>query len=186
MNTHAFLDCKWINEPTSWSLDENILSVTTDEKTDFWQDTYYGFKRDTGHFFGKSISGNFTAQLRFRAKYSHLYDQAGMMIRISENLWIKAGIEFSDSKHSLSTVVTTLVGNPEDVCLRLTLNNGAVRIQASSDGVYWPVFRVFSFPSSDSYLVGPMCCSPERGGFEVQFSQFTIDRATSKDLHDLS
>jgi uncharacterized protein len=195
MNAASFLDCKWINQPTTWSLNENILNVTTDEKTDFWQDTYYGFKRDTGHFFGKSISGNFMAQLRFQAKYSHLYDQAGMMIRIDETLWIKAGIEYSDNKHALSIVVTvgksdwsigTLVGNPEDVHLRVTLNDGSVRIQASCDGVHWPVFRVFSFPHRDNYLVGPMCCSPERSGFDARFSEFTIGPPMSKDLHDLT
>jgi len=31
-----------------------------------------------------------------------------------------------------------------------------------------------------------MCCTPERGGLEVAFSQFSADPAQRKDLHDLT
>lgn len=195
MKPVPLMNCKWINQPTSWSIIESKLDVTTNERTDFWRETYYSFIRDNGHFFNISTEESFTAELRFQAEYSHTYDQAGLMIRIDENNWIKTGVEFTDGKHTLSTVVTaeksdwsvgTLDGNLNDVRLRVTLKGGAVRIQASTDGIYWPIFRVFSFPKCDSYLIGPMCCSPERGGFTVQFSEFTMGPPTLKDLHDLS
>ena len=33
---------------------------------------------------------------RVRARYDALYDQAGIMVRLDERKWIKAGIEESD------------------------------------------------------------------------------------------
>ncbi len=48
----------WYNEPKRWSVNETTISVHTDRNTDFWQRTFYGFERDTGHFFYKSLSGD--------------------------------------------------------------------------------------------------------------------------------
>jgi regulation of enolase protein 1 (concanavalin A-like superfamily) len=46
-----FNSCNWHNEPLQWSVIDGLLKVRSDEKTDFWRDTYYGFTRDSGHFF---------------------------------------------------------------------------------------------------------------------------------------
>jgi uncharacterized protein len=195
MEAVSFEECRWLNAPQNWSASKAHLEVTTDAKTDFWRETHYGFIRDNGHVLARAMTGDCTVQIRFRANYTHLYDQAGLMLRVDERNWIKTGIEFSDSKHALSTVVTsgksdwsigTLDGDPRDVQLRMTVSNGAVRIQASTDGKHWPVFRLFPFDVSASYSIGPMCCSPERAGFKVAFSEFTIGPPLGKDLHDLS
>jgi regulation of enolase protein 1 (concanavalin A-like superfamily) len=45
-------------------------------------------------------------QVRVRANYDALYDQAGIMVRIDERNWVKAGIEKSDGKCQLSSVLT--------------------------------------------------------------------------------
>jgi regulation of enolase protein 1 (concanavalin A-like superfamily) len=191
----SFKDCTWLNEPATWSATANELKITTDARTDYWRETHYGFVRDNGHFLRSIAKGDFTAEIRFRAVYNHLYDQAGLMIRLDERHWVKTGIEFTDGECALSTVVTSgksdwsvgkLRGDPGDVRLRVTVSNGALRIQASTDGLFWPLFRLAPFPESVQCEVGPMCCSPERAGFECQFSEFMIGPPTSKSLHDLS
>jgi regulation of enolase protein 1 (concanavalin A-like superfamily) len=195
MQIVSFQEGAWLNEPKQWSSNRDELNVTTDANTDFWRETYYAFVHDNGHFLGTLVKGDFTAQMNFRAVYSTLYDQAGLMVRIDERNWLKTGIEYTDGKHALSTVVTVeksdwsvgeLPGNCEDVMLRLTISNGFVRIQASTDGKHWPLFRVFPFPKREEYLVGPMCCSPKRAGFKAQFSKFLLGPPTLKDLHDLT
>ncbi len=189
----SFKECTWFNEPSSWSATDTELRITSDDKTDFWRETYYGFARDNGHFLATTVTGEFTAQLRFRATYSHLYDQAGIMVRIDEHNWVKAGIEFTDGEHALSTVVTAgksdwsvgaLKGDPTDVLLRVTVARGTLRIQASTDGMFWPLFRLAPFQNNSHYFVGPMCCSPERAGFEASFSDFIVGPPTAKVLHD--
>jgi len=71
----------WLNAPPAWEMNQGRLLVRSDDKTDFWQETYYGFHRDNGHFLGKSRRGDFTAEVTFLGHYSELYDQAGLMIR---------------------------------------------------------------------------------------------------------
>lgn len=128
-------------------------------------------------------------------EFRSLYDQAGLMLRIDETRWIKTGVEFTDGERFLSTVVTNgssdwSVSQPfqglEDFIIRITLKNGAARIQASSDGKVWPLLRLAPFPSADRYLVGPTACTPERGGLNVRFSGFDVGEAIKSDLHDLS
>ncbi|WP_244481801.1 MULTISPECIES: DUF1349 domain-containing protein [unclassified Rhizobium] len=43
------------------------LSLKTDAETDFWQETFYGFHRDSGHAYLAPISGDFTVRSVFRA-----------------------------------------------------------------------------------------------------------------------
>ena len=190
-----FTQGSWLNPPENWSADGAQLRVMTDEKTDFWRKTQYGFIRDSGHFFGTEIAGDFTAQLHVAAQYSALYDQAGMMVRIDEQNWIKCGVEFSDGQLLLSTVLTLdksdwAVGiapaMADGFWLRVTVEQGVIRVQYSTDGKLWPLLRLAPFPEAPRYRVGPMCCTPERGGLEVVFSQFSTGPALQKALHDLS
>ena len=186
---------QWLNRPATSAVSEHNLTITADQKTDFWRETHYGFTRDTGHFLGIATADEFTATIRIQGEFRSLYDQAGLMVRIDEKRWVKTGVEFTDGQAFLSTVVTDgksdwSVSQPfkelEDFYIRVTLSNGAMRIQASRDGSIWPLLRLAPFPVADTYQVGPTACTPERSGLVVRFSEFTINPATSKDLHDLT
>lgn len=185
----------WLNEPAAWTRNGNGVTLVTDAGTDFWRNTHYGFVRDNGHFLGFAAGSSFTATVRVSGQYETLYDQAGLMIRIDETRWIKTGVEMTDGELFLSAVVTN--GNSDwsiaqpfaglnDFFLRLTLKDGALRIQASKTGAHWPLIRLAPFPVSENYLVGPMACTPGRAGLNAAFSDFSIGPAITADLHDLS
>ncbi|WP_064684559.1 DUF1349 domain-containing protein [Rhizobium bangladeshense] len=190
-----FNDGKWLNEPESWHADETGLTLTTGEKTDFWRETYYGFTRDSGHFLAFPTADSFTAQIRVQGEFRTLYDQAGLMVRLDEKRWVKTGVEFTDGEAFLSTVVTDgqsdwSVSQPfrqlDDFHIRVTVANGAMRIQASRDGRHWPLLRLAPFPAADCYEVGPTACTPERSGLRVRFSEFSVGPAITTGLHDLT
>jgi len=185
----------WLNEPRVWNADGDAVEVTTDHGTDFWRETHYGFTRDNGHFLAFAARGNFTAQLRVCARYQRLYDQAGIMVRIDARHWVKAGIELSDGRAMLSSVLTDgrsdwatapYAGNANEFWMRATVAQGVLRLQVSADGRQWPLVRLAPFPIAASYQVGPMCCTPERAGLQVRFSDFELGPAAGKELHDLS
>lgn len=186
---------QWLNPPQTSIADDAGLHVVTDAGSDFWQETFYGFKRDSGHFYGFLTDGGFTAQLRVRGQFKALYDQAGIMVRVDGARWMKAGIEISDGRAMLSSVVTIgqsdwatnpYEGNPEDFWIRATVKAGVLRLQVSNDGVTWALMRLCPFPVSERYTVGPMTCSPERGGLKVSFSGWLLGPPLDKQLHDLS
>jgi len=185
----------WLNEPKTWTRNEKTLAFLTDERTDFWRNTYYGFVRDSGHCLCFETGNSFTATVRVSGRFERLYDQAGLMIRLDETRWVKTGVELTDGELFLSTVVTNgdsdwSIAKPfnelDDFYLRVTVKDGAMRIQASRSGAHWPLVRLAPFPMAERYLVGPMACSPERKGLSVAFSDLWIGPAISTDLHDLS
>ncbi|EOV2666749.1 DUF1349 domain-containing protein [Enterobacter ludwigii] len=184
----------WINEPAEWHSENNTLSVVTDDHTDFWRHTWYGFERFSGHIYATDAAGDFTFQTQIRADFSTLYDQAGIMLMSDEQHWLKAGIEYNDGAPAIGSVLTLQAsdwatgifpGNPREFWLRLTRKGDALRLQYSADGLSWPLLRLCHFPSGP-VKVGVMCCTPERSGLAVEFRDFSLAPAMDKALHDLS
>ncbi len=184
----------WLNVPAAYSGGAHDLRITTDERTDFWQDTFYGFQRDNGHAYLTPVSGDFTAGVIVRGDYEHLYDQAGMMLRIDDRNWIKTGIEYTDGLMHFSVVVTNgssdwsvipLHGasTDDDVRVRITRHDDAVRVQFSLNGAPWQLARLAPFSAADA-SVGVMACSPERGGLKAQFTGLNVGPPISRQLHD--
>jgi hypothetical protein len=182
----------WLNPPPAWNRTDEALTVETGERTDFWRDTLYGFRRDSGHALLVPVEGDFTAHVGFDGDYRTLYDQAGVMLRRDEAHWIKAGIELSDGVANLSVVVTrgasdwstlALGRAPGPQRLRLTRTGGAVVIQARNGANRWQLLRVAPFPEGP-VRIGPTACSPERSGFEARFTEFTLGPAVAQALHD--
>ncbi|WP_425273264.1 DUF1349 domain-containing protein [Pseudomonas petroselini] len=186
----------WLNEPSlCLAYSDDSLEVVTDFQTDFWRGTHYGFTRDSGHFLGFKTGSGFTAQVRVNADFHELYDQAGIMVRLNEETWVKAGIEFNDGSPMISSVLTRCLsdwapsvfsGDPGDFWLRITISDGVLRLQYSTDGTTWPLLRLAPFPHAESYEVGPICCTPQRQGLKVRFSEWSLTPPLGRDLHDLS
>ncbi|MDX2005853.1 MAG: DUF1349 domain-containing protein [Meiothermus sp.] len=183
----------WLNEPPRWKLEPAALEVVTADRTDFWRETHYGFVRDDGHFFYQEVAGDFSVEVGIVGKYQHLYDQAGLMVRLDERNWIKAGVEFTDGLPHLSAVVTRdfsdwsvlpLPHSPPKVWLRLTRHGSAVRVQYSFEGSRWALLRLAYLPDAPVVQAGMMCCSPQRSGFEVRFEGFRVGEAVVRELHE--
>ncbi|MGJ8514549.1 hypothetical protein LMG33810_000095 [Carnimonas sp. LMG 33810] len=194
-NTMDISQGQWLNRPSQWRIDQQQLVVVTDEGTDFWRKTHYGFVRHSGHAFGQQISGDFTLQLCVEANFEQLYDQAGLFIQHSAHDWVKAGIEYNDDAPAMSCVVTrdhsdwstgVFSGNPRRFWMRATCTDDVLRIQYSDDGKTWPLLRLLDWSSKQPAFVGAMCCTPERGGLEVVFSELQLGPPLEKELHDLS
>lgn len=188
-------DGVWLNEPERWTAQGDSLEIVTDKATDFWRKTHYGFCRDSGHFLGFRTAQAFTAELRVQCDFQALYDQAGIMVRVDPEHWVKAGIEFSDGRAMLSSVLTDgqsdwatapYERDAGDFWMRVTVADGVLRLQASPDGKVWPLVRLAPFTIAQSYWVGPMACTPERAGLPVTFTRFSLKPPLGKDLHDLS
>ena len=189
----ALSGAHWHAEPPHWDLTDSELSLTTGSETDFWQNTLYGFQKDDGHFLGLSVEGDFTAVVGFEADYDVLYDQAGLMMRADDQMWLKAGIEYSDDVTNFSTVVTrhgrsdwSVIAVPNLTGIqrvRLTRVGGAVITHHLREEGGWQLMRLADFPAEAHVMVGPMACSPKRAGLVVRFREFQIGPPLEDPLH---
>lgn len=174
---------QWFNPPQSWDENAGGITVTTAPRTDFWQVTHYGFARDSGHFYYRTVTGDFTAQVYIAGQYQDLYDQAGLMIRQDERTWIKCGIEYVQGVQNASAVitrgfsdwsVTPLPHNPPAIWLRVRREGSTVEVHYSLDGAAFTLLRLGYLSVVEALQVGLMCASPDGSGFTVKFQDFAI------------
>ncbi len=174
---------KWFEEPPVWRDDDGVLTVTTAPKSDFWRKTHYGFIRDNGHFYFQELAGDFSATVQVIGDYTTLYDQAGLMVRVDAENWMKCGIEFVEGVHFASAVVTrdfsdwsvaSLGTELAKIWLRVVRVGTALLVEYSLDGTEYVLLRHCYLPMETNVQVGPMAASPGDSGFDVRFEGMEI------------
>jgi uncharacterized protein len=166
----------WLNEPPSWERTGVRVSVRTGPDTDFWRRTHYGFVRDNGHFLALGRGEDVVARVDIDGDYVDHYDQAGLMLRIDEERWLKCGVEYVDGSRLASAVVTDRYSDwsvaplPKEgvVGFELRREGGTILVSYRTGERSWTLLRVAPFPAGAAD-VGVMCASPDGGGFDVRF-----------------
>jgi hypothetical protein len=171
----------WFNEPTTYRLG-NGLEIFTDEKTDFWQRTHYGFRRDDGHCLLTALDGDFSITTRVEFQPREQYDQCGLIVRVDEENWIKTSTEYEDEQVSrLGSVVTNLGYSDwatQDVSsecterwYRISKRGSDFLIESSLDGRDWIQLRIAHLHRMPAQLAaGVYACSPIGRAFRCRFS----------------
>ena len=177
---------KWMNEPASYKRVGETMVVHSRAKTDFWRKTFYGYIMDNGHFLYLETAGDLMFQARVNGQYAALYDQAGLMVRLDAENWMKCGTEFFDGRRHASVVFTrtSRIGRRcRTSPTRLTSGWRAVRKKdsietlCSLDGQKFTSVRQGYFVPGEKVQVGIMCAAPEGPGFEATFADLKLDTA---------
>lgn len=186
-------EASWLNAPQAAEVDAEGLTVTTHGSSDFWRTTSYGFVHDDGHALLTELPGGSAVEATFLAAFEELYDQAGVMVRVDERNWIKAGIEMTDGAPHLGAVVTrdtsdwSMAPVPDWhghlVTVRASRSGDAITIRARRDDEPWRMVRLAPLAPGLAASAGPFCCSPERAGLRVLFTRFVTGPA-DRSLHD--
>ena len=178
-------DFYWFNEPTRYGLG-NGLEITTDEKTDFWQRTHYGFQRDDGHCLLIRQSGDFSLTVHVEFQPRQQYDQCGLVVRIDSQNWLKVSTEYEDEHVSrLGSVVTNLGYSDwatQDVSsrqterwYRISKRGSDFLLETSQDGKAWVQMRIAHLHvQMAEYEIGAYACSPIGKDFHCRFTSLEI------------
>ena len=176
---------RWLNEPEVYEVGAG-LTIYTDEKTDFWQRTHYGFQRDNGHCLLTKVAGDFCVQTRVEYEPREQYDQCGLMIRAGAETWIKVSTEYEDADLSrLGSVVTNWgysdwatqdVSSHHRVAgYRISRSGDDFLIESSCDGAGWKQMRIAHLHGIGEQLeVGVYACSPIGRRFQCRFTSLEI------------
>jgi regulation of enolase protein 1 (concanavalin A-like superfamily) len=176
---------EWLNEPARWSQDGNVITITSDAKTDFWRKTHDGGIRDSGHFYFQPVQGDFVAEVKFAANYRALYDQAGLMVRDDATTWLKCGVEFFEGVQCASVVVTrdfsdwSVLPMPEPppvFRLRVERHGATFAVSYSADGKTYTMLRQAHLTSAATLQIGLMACAPTGDGVTATFEGFTVNK----------
>lgn len=174
---------QWFNEPEQWEIKENTLIVSVTPQSDYWRISHYGFTVDDAPFYYATYGGEFEVKVKVSADYRARFDQAGIMLRIDKENYIKTGIEFVDGKFNLSTVVThhtsdwsviTLDKPVPYVWIKAVRRLDAVEIFYSFDDKEYIMMRNAWLQDNTPVRVGLMAASPDGNGFQATFEHFKV------------
>ncbi|MDE6668089.1 MAG: DUF1349 domain-containing protein, partial [Muribaculaceae bacterium] len=179
----------WFNEPADWSISDGKLTMSVTPKSDYWRISHYGFTVDDAPFYYAEYGGEFEAKLKVAGDYKVRFDQAGMMIRIDHENYIKTGIEFVDGKYNLSTVVThhtsdwsviALDRPVKELWIKAVRRLDAIEIFYSFDDKEYTLMRNAWMEANCPVKIGMMAACPDGDGFNVTFSDFTVRHLPDK------
>lgn len=173
----------WFNEPQTWEVKQNTLTMFVTPQTDYWRISHYGFTVDDAPFLYNTYGGEFETKVKITGNYKDRFDQMGLMLRTDQKNYIKAGVEFVDGKFNLSTVVThntsdwsvlTLDTAPPFVWIKAVRRLDAVEIFYSFDDKNYIMIRNAHLADNTPVMVGLMAASPDGNGFDAKFEHFEV------------
>lgn len=173
----------WFNEPANWQINGGTLIMDVTPNSDYWRISHYGFTVDDAPFYYAEYGGEFEAKLKISGDYKVRFDQAGMMIRLDHENYIKTGIEFVDGKYNLSTVVThktsdwsvIALDRPVDyIWIKAVRRLDAVEIFYSFDDKEYQMMRNAWVEANHPVKIGMFAACPDGNGFKARFENFTV------------
>lgn len=189
MNAQTLEKMNWFNEPDNWQINGGELSMDVTPHSDYWRISHYGFTVDDAPFYYAEYGGEFEAKVKISGEYKVRFDQAGMMIRLDHENYIKTGIEYVDGKYNLSTVVThktsdwsviALDRKVEYIWIKAVRRLDAVEIFYSFDDKEYHMMRNAWIEANHSLKIGMFAACPDGDGFRVMFSDFTVTHLADK------
>ncbi|MCX4470262.1 DUF1349 domain-containing protein [Micromonospora sp. NBC_01655] len=170
----------WLHQPVrAEPTPDGGLVVEPAAGSDFWRHTSYGFVHDDGPALLAPLPAGTAVEVAFRLDFAGQFDQAGVLVRVDERNWVKAGVEFSDGQPQVGAVVTREVSDwsvapvPEwfgrEVTVRVSRAGDALTVRARAGDEPWRLVRLAPLAPAAEASAGPFCCSPSRGGLAVRF-----------------
>ncbi|MFA4085512.1 MAG: DUF1349 domain-containing protein [Paramuribaculum intestinale] len=179
----------WFNEPSQWHISGNDLTMAVTPGSDYWRISHYGFTVDDAPFYYAEYGGEFEAKVKVTGDYKVRFDQAGLMLRIDHENYIKAGIEYVDGKYNLSTVVTHRTSDwsvialdrpVEAIWIKAVRRLDAVEIFYSFDDKEYHMMRNAWMESCRPMKIGMFAASPDGDGFNATFTGFKVTHLPDK------
>lgn len=177
----------WIREPKEYNIDEHKITIITEECTDLWQRTYYGFQNDNAPVLQMKTSDkyfSFVVKTEFEGK--RRFDQCGVVIYLDSENWLKGSIEYENDKiqrlgsvvtnHGYSDWATTDIdANVKEMWYRLSRREDDYCIECSYDGREFHQMRICHLiEGNDEITFGIYACSPEHSSFKATFTNMKL------------
>lgn len=174
----------WTHPPASARTVGEHLLVEAVEGSDAWRHTAYGFVRESEHALLAPLPEGAAMEVSLDLAYTELFDQAGIFVKASDEVWVKAGVEIADGLLQLGAVVTHGASDwscgpvPEwagrTATLRASRYSGALVVRGRVDDEPWRLVRIAPFAVSGPVQAGPYLAAPSRAGLVVRFHSWRL------------
>lgn len=177
----------WVRRPKRFTITENEVEIVTEPQTDLWQNTYYGFCRDSAPMLlSETEESFFTFTVKARFCAARRFDQCGIAVYIDDKNWLKASTEYENGTvQRLGSVVTNggysdwattdIPASVREIWYRLSRRGSDFLIEYSFDGRRFCQMRICRLWEGDKKIsFGVYACSPEKSSFAARFSDLSV------------
>lgn len=183
----------WIREPENVTISDDKVEITTEQGTDLWQRTYYGFQNDNAPVLQMKTSEkyfSFVVKTHFESK--RRFDQCGIALYLNSENWLKASVEYENEEYQrLGSVVTNhgysdwattdIPASIKEMWYRLSRRESDYCIECSTDGIRFKQMRICHlWEGAGEISFGIYACSPETSSFKADFSDMRITECVWK------
>ncbi|MDE6863089.1 MAG: DUF1349 domain-containing protein [Eubacterium sp.] len=178
---------KWTRKPKNCTVNDDKIEMITEPHTDLWQRTYYHFRNDNAPVLQiETDERYFSFTVKTEIDSKHRYDQAGIVMYLDSENWLKASMEYENEDiQRLGAVVTNngysdwsstdLDASIKSMWFRLSRREDDFCIENSTDGVNYKQMRIcHMFNVSDTISFGIYACSAEDSSFKSVFTNMEI------------
>ena len=178
---------KCTRKPKNCTVNDDKIEIITEPHTDLWQRTYYRFRNDNAPVLQMETNERyFSFAVKTEIDSKHRYDQAGIVVYLDSENWLKASMEYENEDiQRLGAVVTNngysdwsstdLDASIKSMWFRLSRREDDFCIENSIDGVNYKQMRIcHMFNVSDIVSFGIYACSAEDSSFKSVFTNMEI------------
>lgn len=187
---------EWMRAPGLYTVTVDRVEIVTESKTDLWQRTYYHFRNDSAPVLQlRTKEKFFSFTVKVYSDCRHRFDQAGIVMYLGPDCWLKASMEYENEQiQRLGSVVTNngysdwsstdYDAAVRTMWFRLSRREDDFCVENSADGVRFHQMRVcHMFGLPEEVTCGIYACSPEESSARAVFSEMQLTECKWK-AHD--
>lgn len=183
----------WENQPVSYTVKDNTLSIVAGPKTDMFRDPNVTYNTDNAPKLLFTPDSNFVLSTAIQHSFANKWD-GGAIVLIQDSLnWIKFCFEkdYTGAKRVVSVVTKDISDDcnsaaikSNEVFYKIAKADNVITLYYSEDNKKWFLIRHLQFNSSKPLKVGFLVQSPTGTKCAVKFSNIKYQAKKIKDPYE--
>jgi regulation of enolase protein 1 (concanavalin A-like superfamily) len=180
----------WNNDPKSFSIKGDVLTIVAGEKTDMFRDPNVTYNTDNAPKLMFRPDENFVLTSAIEHSFSNKWDGGAIVFRADSLNWVKFCFEkdYTGARRVVSVVTKDISDDCNSVEIpankvhyKIAKADNVITLYYSTNGSKWFLVRHFQFNAKGPYELGFLSQSPTGKSCSVLFSNIKYSNKKIKD-----
>jgi regulation of enolase protein 1 (concanavalin A-like superfamily) len=180
----------WNNDPKSFSIKGDVLTIIAGEKTDMFRDPNVTYNTDNAPKLMFRPDENFVLTSAIEHSFSNKWDGGAIVFRADSLNWVKFCFEkdYTGARRVVSVVTKDISDDCNSVEIpankvhyKIAKADNVITLYYSNNGSKWFLVRHFQFNAKGPYELGFLSQSPTGKSCSVMFSNIRYSNKKIKD-----
>ncbi len=194
MNKILNKEFNWVDAPSQFKIEEELLEIVAERNTDYFNDPRNGKNPMKIPMLISRADDVFQFETKIKSELKNDYDAGSIVIYSNKNCWAKLCLEISPIKEIIVVSVVTNHQKSDDcvheeikdkeIYLRICgLEHGIFTFHSSVDRKFWRFLRYFKL-NGDEFKIGFSSQCPHGNSNKTSFSEFNYRLEKLEDMRN--